>query len=194
MAAEASAIVSAIRFEEQQTIWTPDYEDSLAKGNRINVHPGMMFTLARERMAQTKLWKIVKKMPKGALLHCHLQAMCDLEYMIQLIFETEGVCIRSKTPLNTAQARQSSPFLFCYSKTAASEETESIWADTYTTGQPINITKAAGAFPGDGKEGFIKWLQSRVTITPEESLQHHLGPNDIWRKFVSIFPILGKYS
>ena len=31
MAAEAAATVSAIRFQEQQTIWTHDFEDEVAK-------------------------------------------------------------------------------------------------------------------------------------------------------------------
>ena len=50
-----------------------------------------MFSLARERMEKTKLWKIVRKMPKGCLLHAHLDAMMQCmsifieEIMMELV-------------------------------------------------------------------------------------------------------------
>jgi adenosine deaminase CECR1 len=44
-----------------------------------DVFPGMCFTLAKERMEGSLLWKIVKRFPKGALLHSHLEAMTDSE-------------------------------------------------------------------------------------------------------------------
>lgn len=47
-----------------------------------DVFPGMSFTLAKDRMVQTKLWKIVKKLPKGALLHAHLEAMVDSQSLL----------------------------------------------------------------------------------------------------------------
>jgi adenosine deaminase CECR1 len=68
MAAEAAATVSAIRFQEQQTIWTHDFEDEVAKKEGVEIFPGMMFNLAKDRMEKSKLWQIVRKMPKGALL------------------------------------------------------------------------------------------------------------------------------
>jgi len=51
-----------------------------------DVFPGMCFTLAKERMESTMLWKIVKKFPKGALLHAHLEAMVDSEWHGALVF------------------------------------------------------------------------------------------------------------
>jgi adenosine deaminase CECR1 len=49
---------------------------------------------------------------------------------------------------------------------------------------------AATNFPDGGKEGFIHWLKSRVSITRQETLDQHLGPNAVWRKFTSCFGIL----
>lgn len=55
-------------------MWTKEVED-----DEGDVYPGMMFTLAKDRMESTRLWKIVKRMPKGCLLHSHLEAMVDSE-------------------------------------------------------------------------------------------------------------------
>lgn len=190
MAAEASAIVSAIRFEEQQTLWNPEYEDNLAKQEGCEVHPGMMFSLAKGRMESSKLWKIVKKMPKGALLHCHLGAMGDLNWLVEEAMQVSGICISAEIPLATSEARQAAPFTFSYVKGAAATDSPSIWTEGYKSTEPTPITKAADSFPG-GQQAFIDWFKSRASITHEESVQHHLGPDAIWKKFMACFPILG---
>jgi adenosine deaminase CECR1 len=188
MAQEACAIVSQIRFEEQQTLWTKEYEDSLLT-EHVDVFPGMMFSLAKERMEKSKLWKIVQKMPKGTLLHCHLEAMLDLDWALEESFNTEGVCIIADGPITTNQERRKTGFSFVYSKVA--KEDVSIWSENYSANTPVPINAAAAAFPDNAKTGFIEWIRSRVTITASEHLSHHEGPNEVWRKFMSCFPILG---
>jgi adenosine deaminase CECR1 len=188
MAQEACAIVSQIRFEEQQTLWTKEYEDSLLT-EHVDVFPGMMFSLAKERMEKSKLWQIVKKMPKGALLHCHLEAMPDFDWIMEEAFNTEGVCLIADGPITTEQQRRKTGFSFTYSKTA--KDGISAWTEAYTPKTPIPINTAAAAFPDGGKVGFVEWVRSRISITPEEHLSHHEGPNEVWRKFMSCFPILG---
>jgi len=189
MAAEACAIVSQIRFEEQQTLWTKEYEDSLVS-QHVDVFPGMMFLLAKDRMEKSKLWKIVSKMPKGALLHCHLEAMIDLDWALEEAFATDGVCIRSDAPLSSEQARLKTGFSFTFSKLSAKSGV-SIWDDAYAAETQIPLAEAADNFPSGGRKGFVEWVRSRTTITPEEHLKHHEGPNEVWRKFLSCFPILG---
>ncbi|KAK3117160.1 hypothetical protein LTR53_001739 [Teratosphaeriaceae sp. CCFEE 6253] len=189
MAAEAAAIVSSIRFEEQQTVWNAQYEDNLAKQESIEVHPGMMFGLARSRMETSKLWRIVKKMPKGTLLHCHLEAMGDPGWLIEEALRVDGMCISSELPLHTDEARLLQPFTFSYVKPAKRQAATSIWTSDYQKSNHVPVETAAAAFPG-GREAFVDWVRSRVSITHEEALRHHMGPNAIWRKFLSCFPIL----
>lgn len=78
IARRAHAIVSRIRDEEQRTIWTPELDETLAtagKGGRpegMTVHPGMAFSLAKGLMEGTRLWGIVRRLPKGGLLRMFL--------------------------------------------------------------------------------------------------------------------------
>ncbi|GAB7355103.1 hypothetical protein MBLNU459_g5683t1 [Dothideomycetes sp. NU459] len=188
MAAEACAIVAGIRFEEQQTLWTKDYEDSLASDS-TDIFPGMMFTLARPKIEQSKLWKIVKKMPKGALLHCHVEAMVDLDWLIEVAFVTDGIHIKADGPLDPRSSENITPFVFKWLG-APKTANASIWSDSYVAGEFVPIDVAANSFPHGGKDGFKTWFKSRTTITQQESLQHHHGPNDIWRKFTSCFGII----
>lgn len=190
MAAEAAATASAIRFQEQQTLWSHDFEDELAKKEGIEVFPGMMFNLAKDRMEKSKLWKIVRKMPKGALLHCHLEAMGDLDSIIEDAFNTEGICISAGVPLASQESLQNSPFAFRYVKAPKTADVQPIWTSSYQANEFVPIATAADSFPDGGKAGFISWLKSRVTITRKESLEQHMGPNAVWRKFTSCFTIL----
>jgi adenosine deaminase CECR1 len=80
-AAQASKIVSRIRSHEARTVWTREFEDSLSEDDG-DIYPGMMFSLAKDRMEKTELWSIMRRMPKGALLHAHFDALCDCEYEI----------------------------------------------------------------------------------------------------------------
>lgn len=76
-AKRAATIVRNIRQHEAATVWTKEVEE-----DEGDVYPGMMFTLAKDRMESTKLWKIAKWMPKGCLLHAHLEAMVESECSI----------------------------------------------------------------------------------------------------------------
>jgi adenosine deaminase CECR1 len=190
MAAEAAAIISAIRFEEQQTLWNPAAEDELARSGNTGIYPGMMFTLAKGRMEQSKLWQIVRKMPKGALLHCHLSAMVDHRWLMEQALKTEGVCIRAEKALHTTESRQTEVFRFAFAKPQSYSSGPSIWSSDYESDRLIPIVQAADAFPDGGRDAFITWFISRVSISPEEAVSHHLGPNAIWEKFVSCFGIL----
>ena len=76
------------------------------------MYPGMMFSLAKQRMEGTRLWQIVRKMPKGALLHAHMDAMVDFDYLFQVLLETEGMHIHCLYPLSTPIALEGAPIKF----------------------------------------------------------------------------------
>ena len=189
MAREACSIVSAIRFEEQQTVWTSDFEDSLTKDSGA-VFPGMMFGLARERMESTKLWKIIKKMPKGALLHCHLEAMVDMDWMLDEIFNVGAMHIKASAPMDSEDACKTVDVKFQWLKTARSSE-PSIWTSSYKADELVPLEVAADSYPFGGRQGFKNLIRSKATITHSESLKHQEGPGEIWKKFQSCFGVIG---
>ncbi|KZF24324.1 adenosine deaminase family protein [Xylona heveae TC161] len=197
-AAEACAIVSRIRAEERRTVWTGAFEESLITQEKADVFPGMMFTLAKDRMQQTRLWKIVEKLPKGSLLHAHLCAMIELDWLFELALSIDGMCISSMTPLTSKADLEMGEVAFQFAKTtnantrtAGDPDTNAaIWTSDYTPGTLVPLVAAADSFPDGGRAGFLSWLKDRCTITAEESLKHHHGLNAIWRKFISTFAIL----
>ncbi|KAI9753565.1 MAG: 18S rRNA pseudouridine methyltransferase [Chaenotheca gracillima] len=189
-ALDASKIVSKIREEERRTIWTHEYEDNLVRQEGVEPYPGMMFTLARARMEKTRLWKIVRNMPKGALLHTHLDAMIDQDWLFEQALTTEGIHLSSPTPLCSASQLETSQFRFVFAKNPTPAKA-SIWTEAYEGGSLIPAAVAADGFPDGGRAGFLSWLTRRCAITSEESIQHHHGLDAIWARFQSTFRIIG---
>lgn len=81
-----------------------------------NTYPGMMFALAKEKMEKTKLWNIVKRMPKGALLHTHMDALVDLEWIFNALLETPGMHIYCEQSLHNPESQEFAPIRFKYLK------------------------------------------------------------------------------
>lgn len=194
MAKQASKIMSSIRRRELKSMWTSEFEDSLADKNGGNLYPGMMFTLARERMESTDLWKIVEKMPKGALLHAHLDAMIDIDWLIDQAFLENGLCIHADEALNDKSKRQEGRIQIRYRSDQEMSKVKkgvSIWNSYYEADTPVSLREAQRSFP-DHDITFKKWIISRCTISAEESLAHHHGLDAIWRKFQSCFLTIGQ--
>lgn len=197
VAQEACRIVSTIREKELRDVWTNDGngpDDEL-------LYPGMMFTAARERMEQTKLWKILERMPKGALLHAHMEAMFDLDFLIDLALSTPGIHMSAPAPLLTDTDFVKGPFTFQYSSTlpeTSSDDSsnnnnsnkEPVWSKQYKPSSLVDIRTSAATYPNGGEAGFRKWLKSRMMISPDHSYYHHHGVNAIWDIFVRVFPVL----
>ena len=204
LARQAGLIMSRIRKKELKTVWTSEFEESLTVGDtneEITVYPGMMFTLARSRMETTKLWKIVEKMPKGALLHAHLDAMIDVDWLVGQVMDEEGICVLTSKGLQadsldgSVNGRAGSLQCRFYSDEEIGKmdvtNARQIWTAEYVPFTPFPIKEVAKAFPDGGEDGFKKWLWNRCVVTPEESLRHHHGLDAIWRKFQSTFPNIG---
>ena len=189
-ALEACALVDRIRDEERRTVWTREFEESLAGCDTGNIYPGMMFSLAKGRLEGTRLWNIVQRMPKGALLHAHMDAMIDVEWLFEQALATKGMYLYAPEALCSASALQSAPFLFAFSSEPPTQAS-SIWQSNYVPSTRVPVTQAAESFPDGGQAGFLTWLKDRCTITPSESVAHHHGLNAIWDKFRAAFVILG---
>ena len=183
LAQEACAIVSRIRAEERRMVWVKDSEMS------GHVFPGMPFSLAKERMQKSTLWQIVKKMPKGALLHAHFDAMIDVDWLLDRALETDGMGFVAGPGLTTAASRETAPVTFQYTDKLEDHDSGSVWTVEPQSTRLVSANSAADSFSG-GRSAFKAWIVSRMTITDSETLDHHHGLDAIWTKFASTFPII----
>ncbi|KAH7193565.1 uncharacterized protein B0J16DRAFT_81927 [Fusarium flagelliforme] len=187
IAQRACDIVDRIRDQENDKVWTPQVEEELAQARNERIFPGMMFMLAKDRMEKTNLWKIVRRMPKGALLHAHMDAMVNFDFLFDQLLSLPGMHISSDQPLNTDESREEATPSFRYRKQTDSDT--SIWDENYKPGTFALLTKSADEFPNGGRVGFLKWLKGRCTLSVTDSHEQHHGIDAIWEKFVKCFMV-----
>ncbi|KAJ5086993.1 hypothetical protein NUU61_008300 [Penicillium alfredii] len=192
IAARASRIMSQIRAREQRELWSTGLDEAAAHQADEILYPGVMFHLAKGRMEKTKLWKIVEKMPKGSLLHAHMDAMFDVDFLIDQALSTPGIHMSAPKPLITSKDLEKAPFSFRFSSRPdeESETQPSIWSEAYESSSLIPIQKAASSFPNGQEAGFREWLKSRGVLMPEHSYHHHHGVDAIWAIFTTTFPVI----
>jgi len=151
----------------------------------------MMFSLAKDLMESTRLWRIVQRMPKGSLLHGHLDAMVDFGYVFGVLLATPGIHVAAPEPLSTPAARAETILKFRFRTETASDGAGDIWGDDYVPGTFVLLTAAADRFPDGGREGFVRWLRSRCTISQTDSVEQHHGVDEVWQKFIKCFRMVG---
>lgn len=189
LARKACSIVDRIRNLERDTVWTAKLEDEYAQETHQAVFPGMMFMQAKERMETTRLWNIVRRMPKGALLHAHLDAMVDFDFLLGELLRTPGMHMSSDRSLSSPDARPDAAMQFRFRK---QENTDgpTLWSPDYKPDTFILLSKVADEFPEGGRDGFVSWLKSRCTLGLVDSHEHHHGIDAIWRKFMKCFVVV----
>ncbi|KAK5987176.1 Adenosine deaminase 2-A-like protein [Cladobotryum mycophilum] len=188
IAKRACAIVDRIRSHEQATVWTPNVEEEMARETQQSIFPGMMFMMAKERMENTKLWQIIRHMPKGCLLHAHMDAMVDFDFLIDELLKTPGMHMSSNQSLGSQDARDNAQLSFRYRHTENVDG--SIWNEKYEPGSFLLLTKMADEFPDGGRSGFFQWLKSRCTLALTDSHEQHHGVDAIWEKFARCFVVV----
>ena len=67
-------------------------------------------------MEGTKLWKIIGRMPKGALLHAHMDAMVDFDYLFEVLLSTEGMHLHCSEPLDNPKTLEAAAIKFRFLK------------------------------------------------------------------------------
>ncbi|CAE6538392.1 unnamed protein product [Rhizoctonia solani] len=180
----AVGIVHALRAKEAQEVWNATAEKLM--------YPGMEFLIAKETILSTKLYQVVKKLPKGGLLHGHMDAMCDAKFLYQTALEYPQMHIR----VDSAITSDSSPPLPQFKPLAidlCAEYTNapSLTSSEYVPGSWVPLHKARNEFAYGGPEGFDKWVVGTMMINPKEAYVDYNTSVKIWEKFVTTFRVAG---
>ncbi|KAE8379968.1 hypothetical protein BDV26DRAFT_258323 [Aspergillus bertholletiae] len=176
VAAKAYKIVSTIRARDLTNLGLnerdPRQLNSAARMGRLSY-------LDRNEVQKTELWKILQKMPKGSLLHAHMETMFDIDFVIEEAFRTAGIHIYAPKPLATQRDHEEGIFYFRYSPPLLNLQNEpTLWDPGYKPSSLISLQKAASSFPNGGEAGFRDWLKKRCIFASDLSYDAH-GPDDM---------------
>ncbi|KAI9448908.1 hypothetical protein BJY52DRAFT_1309800 [Lactarius psammicola] len=176
----ADKIVRHIRAEEAVSIWGVEHDEF------PHLFPGMEFLTSKPIIDQTKIFKIISKMPKGALLHIHIDATVDKGYFLQLALKEPLLHVRTSCVVTTANSTMALPEFRAF-KEAQLSQSASVTDPDYPAGSWIPLLQARKSFSLGGPDGFDKWVLGAMTINPAEAYGTHNTVTKIWRKFLDTF-------
>jgi len=122
------------------------------------------------------LSEVAPKMPKGGLLHAHLDATVDVNFMLNRILEQEALYVRASAPLTallpTANVLpEFTPFPKSEVKLSAVQSLTNL---SYDGGWiPVKVARKTFSPELGGPGGFDKWYVASTTINPAEAYGTH---------------------
>ncbi|KIJ35773.1 hypothetical protein M422DRAFT_180404 [Sphaerobolus stellatus SS14] len=186
---KAEGIIRDIKAVEAKTVWGFGVE---------NVHeeipvlfPGMEFLTAKELIDETRLFKILQKMPKGALLHAHLDGMVDPTILLRIALKHPAMHVRLPAPLSltTSNESESRPLPeFMALPVSQFGITTDIASPEYVGGTWVPLRDARDRC-SLGAEAFDEWVIGSLRINPTEAYKTHDSIYKIWQKFQSTFMV-----
>lgn len=148
---KADDYIKQLRKQEIDTIYN--------NSNDLGMIKGSSWALSKSKGVQNgKLYKLINKMPKGAILHCHMDGTIDVEWLIRRTYEQDDLFIRSDVPLiehsllYTANVRirqlpKEGGTKEDEGNARAEKETENIFSSNYQPNTWVRLSKARQMFP-----------------------------------------------
>ncbi|TFK42361.1 hypothetical protein BDQ12DRAFT_676083 [Crucibulum laeve] len=179
---KADEVIRRIRAEEAESIWKEEYTSI------PHPFPGMEFLTGKSIIMKTKLFKILNKMPKGALLHAHLDATVNAHFLLELALQQPALHVRVQATVTASNFLTNLPEFRALPQEQFSDAA-ALTDEAYPPGSWISLAKARATFNHSlgGPEGFDKWVTGSMTINPAEAYGTHNTVTKIWQKFTSCF-------
>lgn len=112
-------------------------------------------------------------MPKGALLHAHLDATVNPEILLNLALQYPVFHVRvNHEPLSISNLSTNLPEFRALPPDFVSDFS-SLTEASYPLGSWVQLAKARDSFAFGGQEGFDKWVIGALTINPAEAYGTH---------------------
>ncbi|SNX83074.1 related to adenosine deaminase [Melanopsichium pennsylvanicum] len=139
--ARANHIFTLLRDTEISTHWEREGD--------LSSFAGMDFYGARLNGlgSSTDVWNAVRRMPKGALLHCHFDGTVDTKFLLDHATRTPGMSIRSDISLSKRENLWKATVEFLVLPESEERAQASIYSDEYVAGTWVDFKTARETFP-----------------------------------------------
>jgi adenosine deaminase CECR1 len=113
-------------------------------------------------------------MPKGALLHVHLEATVNASVLLELALQQPAIHVSASKPINASTIASTLPEFKALSKDRFSDGV-GLTDPSYVANDWVSIRKAREMFDPalGGPCGFDKWVTGALTISPNEAYKTH---------------------
>ncbi|RDX47025.1 Metallo-dependent hydrolase [Lentinus brumalis] len=202
----ADKVLRNIRTAEAESVWDPNRKTEQPHGSQ-QMFPGMEFLTARATIMSTQLFAILSKvrslrdhffeleldasqMPKGGLLHAHLDATVRADVLLELAMKQPAIHVRAPGKLSAGNFKTVLPEFRALPQ-AQWTQIPSITDPSYEPNTWVPIKNARGNFSDalGGPAGFDRWVVGALMIEPAEAYGTHNSTAKIWKKFQSTFGV-----
>jgi adenosine deaminase CECR1 len=113
-------------------------------------------------------------MPKGALLHAHLEATVNADVLLRLALQQPAIHVSTSQPINASTIASTLPEFKALPQDQFSDGV-GLTEHSYKANDWVSICKARETFDQElgGPLGFDKWVTSALTINPNEAYRTH---------------------
>ena len=133
-------------------------------------------------------------MPKGALLHAHLDATVNVDVLLQLALQQPAIHVCVSTPIKASTIASTLPVFRALPPDQFSDG-PGLTEASYIANQWVPLRKARETFDPElgGLDGFDRWVLGALTINPNEAYKTHSTVTKVHKYSPAIRPVL-KYQ
>ena len=133
-----------------------------------------------------------QQMPKGALLHAHLEATVDAASLLKMALEHRNLCIRAPVIMTKDMLSSTLPDFLALPVAGSYVSPVTITSPDYVPNTYVSAQKVRNEWPEilGGPSGFDTWVIQALTINPREAYKTHNTTTKIWSKFASCFGVI----
>jgi len=135
--------------------------------------------------------ELAKKAPKGALLHCHLEAMLAPKDSLLIDARKQpNLYIKSDVPLiSKGFFEHALPQFEVLDINYVPEETIDVFSKSYIPGKLMKYSNFLRQFPG-GAQRAEDWISSKIVLNAKDAYHAEQTVNGIWFYFLRTFVVL----
>ncbi|KAB2574855.1 Metallo-dependent hydrolase [Lasiodiplodia theobromae] len=182
--ARANAILHALKQQDEAELHT-------MHPNGTGFELGHKFLHGLSTIASSKIFAIAARAPKGALLHCHFDAILPPELLLADARRNPHMCIRTDAPLSHAGffAAALPTFSVLPAADLAATKGVDIFSPAYVAGSWMPYARFLERFPGGAAEA-ERWLRAKVVLHAERAYAPEQTVDGIWALFKRSFAVL----
>jgi adenosine deaminase CECR1 len=182
---EAESIVQELKLRELSQF----YGQSTKESKHLN-----QFMHAKDVIRNSPLAKVMDIMPKGALLHCHLEAMLSPAGLIKLARVKENLCICTSRPLLQPQDFEGS---LAFPRVTVVPDindpqilSTNIFSKDYKAETWMPYRQFLKEWPSAGLPDAEAWLLSKIVLGVSDVYDPSQSIDGIWQIFLQSFQVV----
>lgn len=115
------------------------------------------------------------QMPKGALLHSHLDGTVNQKVLLQFALEQPAIHVSASQPLTASNIRSTQPIFKALPANQYTQGEAALTNASYVGDSWVDARKARETFDPQlgGPQGFDDWIIGALTINPGEAYKTH---------------------